>query len=1037
MRNRLCILLCLLIFPLVGQAKTSILTDFKPVCDSLSTLMYERTGVDQKLKLSQIKVVGSSLNFYFDGSLGDFPIREEDCTWLRRTIGKLLPSNYSNYSVGEIYCSSYNVNEKLEDLVVSPLGFGGSPMSTKYRKTAPHGGSPVVGDARPHFSKGLSDRNIAIWPSHGLYYNQVNEKWQWQRPLIFQTVEDLLSTGFVLTYLVPMLENAGAYVMLPRERDVNPVELIVDNDDGLSSRLRGKYSEKGSWTNAGTGFADDKEYYTKTDNPFTMGTARQASCTSASKGEATATWTPDIPRRNSYAVYVSYKTLDNSTTEAHYTVHHLGGETSFTVNQQMGGGTWMYLGTFEFAEGREGYVELSNVSSAGGVVSADAVKIGGGMGNIARSVLNDPLSPEETSGMPRYTEGARYWLQWAGIDPEIYAQHDMKDDYKDDLFARGDWVNYLCGGSSVNPKEEGKNIPIDLTMAFHTDAGTTANDSVIGTLVIYSRVSDKKLKYPDGEDRRTNRELADIVQSQIVGDMRASVDSAWQRRQIWNRAYRESRTPPTPTLLTESLSHQNFADMRYALDPSFRFKLSRAIYKGMLKYLSTRYGVSYAVQPLPVKNFAAVPQSGQTVRLSWTPQEDEIEPTAVAKEYMLYTRVDDGAFDDGVKLRVSQSSNGRVYADVSVEPGKIYSYKITALNDGGESFPSEVLAVGIPQGMSDFGGSKYVMVVNNFTRVSAPLWYDTPEYAGFDNNTDSGVPYIKDITFTGEIYRNRRKMEWDTDENPGFGASFNDHSGYPVAGNTFDYAYVHGKAIMQAALPFCSMSSGAFSQIYSDVSAGALDIICGKQVTTLSGGMGSATKYTIFPSEFQSAISSYTSNGGNVLISGAHIGTDIWDSVYPIKPDKQTRNSSIKFAEKTLGYRWSSNNASRSGGVKLIRKNEKAGTASQDNDRSRPKVSSSSSPVKPGRFHSTLISCRFNTELGSSIYKVDAADGLAPSGKNSNSIYRYSDSNMTAGVCYIAPDGHRVISFGFPLETLLSEDDLYEIISSTLDFFGM
>jgi hypothetical protein len=54
--------------------------------------------------------------------------------------------------------------------------------------------------------------------------------WEWQRPCLFQTVEDMFTQGFVLPYLVPMLENAGAYVMLPRERDVQTLEVIADND---------------------------------------------------------------------------------------------------------------------------------------------------------------------------------------------------------------------------------------------------------------------------------------------------------------------------------------------------------------------------------------------------------------------------------------------------------------------------------------------------------------------------------------------------------------------------------------------------------------------------------------------------------------------------------------------------------------------------------------------------------------------------------------------------------------------------------------
>ena len=55
-------------------------------------------------------------------------------------------------------------------------------------------------------------------------------------------------------------------------------------------------------------------------------------------------------------------------------------------------------------------------------------------------------------------------------------------------------------------------------------------------------------------------------------------------------------------MLLELLSHQNFEDMKYGMDPAFRFDVSRAIYKGKLKYLSSRYGNDYAVQPLPVED---------------------------------------------------------------------------------------------------------------------------------------------------------------------------------------------------------------------------------------------------------------------------------------------------------------------------------------------------------------------------------------------------------------------------------------------------
>jgi hypothetical protein len=63
----------------------------------------------------------------------------------------------------------------------------------------------------------------------------------------------------------------------------------------------------------------------------------------------------------------------------------------YSVNQTMGGGTWIYLGTFDFEVGGDNKVVLSNLSSkAGEFITADAVKVGGVMGNIARKPILTP-----------------------------------------------------------------------------------------------------------------------------------------------------------------------------------------------------------------------------------------------------------------------------------------------------------------------------------------------------------------------------------------------------------------------------------------------------------------------------------------------------------------------------------------------------------------------------------------------------------------------------------------------------------------------
>lgn len=1003
----------LLLIPAMAAGKGGIVDDFIPVCDSMSVLVSEKTGVHGELKLKNVMKRSGRLDFYFDESLSDFPWREDSYSWFRAELKSLFPEEYSRYRLGEIYCK----RDKASRLPVKPPGYDGNPVQTPYRRQDPKGriNPLVVSTDREWFSKGMSGRHLAIWPSHGRYFSQTLGRWTWQRPQLFTTVEDMMSTGFVLQYLVPMLENSGAYVMLPRERDTSPIEIIIDNDPCCTSRNLGRYEEHGDWEDAGQGFADTTEILTGTENPFMAGTARMASCSKESG--ASVLWIPDIPERGEYAVYISYRSLPNSTSSALYKVHHLGGESSFAVNQKIGGGTWVYLGTFEFDKGTEGYVELScSVPEGrkfirGTYVCADAVKIGGGMGNIARSAPDDSLSAPATSGLPRYAEAARYWLQWAGMDTTIFCQHGLEDDYRDDLFSRGDWVGFMSGGSSSNPGKPGRGIPFDLTFAFHSDAGVTPCDSTIGTLVIYTRTNERENRLPDGEDRLTGREFADIVQSQVVHDIRSCIDSSWTRRQIWDRAYRESRTPPTPTILLESFSHQNFADMRLALDPSFRFILSRAIYKGMLKYLSNRYGCAYAVQPLPVRAFSAMLTDSLAVDLSWLPRTDDIEPTAVPSRYKVYTRTDDGAFDSGQVVETMTDSSGRVHAVLPMAEGHIYSFRVTALNDGGESFPSETLAAGIPYGKSSTDST--ILAVNNFTRISAPVWYDTPEIAGFDSSSDPGMPYISDISYVGEMYEPRRSRQWTSDANPGFGASFGQWSGRPSTGNSFDYVYVHGKAIFAAGYPFCSTSSETFSE-YVDISPSefiATDIICGEQVTTVSGRNGQPGRHMVFPENLQSAIRRYTSDGGNVMISGSHIGTDIWDAMYPVRIDSSFRASSIEFAEDVLGFTWVRGHASKNCSVQFLPQRDTLGFNAGD-----------------GTFS-------VNTEYAKPVYRVVSPDGIAPSSNSGRIISEYTDSRIPSGISYTSPSGYRTACFGFPVEALASEEEIFRIISSTLKFF--
>ena len=1012
-----------------AHAQSEIVIDFTPVCDTLATLIQERTDVAGSLSIKSITRRGTTLDFYFTESLGDFPWKEGDPRWFKNVLQSQFPEKYRKYKVGEIYSRGVSLNH----LVTPVLSSDGKPRHTRHRQNTYRNNPAIVTslDSR-EYKKGLEGRHIAVWQSHGRYYSHKLDRWSWQRPCLFQTCEDMFTQGFVLPYLVPMLENAGAYVMLPRERDTQVNEVIVDNDSswvtepvydvaGWAGAVRGNgtYTETGKWSDAGVGFADPKATYTDTENPFGMGSARMTECIPHGRkaGHASLEWRPEIPQRGEYAVYISYKSLPNSSTSAHYTVHHSGGESHFAVNQKMGGGTWIYLGTFEFAEGSQGYVTLENSTpdgwkhSIGTVVTADAVRFGGGMGNIARGEERDStgiITAEPfVSGLPRSAEAARYWLQWAGTDTSVWHLNEGLDDYRDDFMSRGDWEEWMSRGSWMNPKKEGgKNIPFDLTLGFHTDAGVTPNDSLIGTLAIYTLKNERTKKLPSGEDRLTSRDFAAAVQDQLVNDLRHEFDSLWSQRSIWDRGYRESRTPSSPALLLELLSHQNFADMKYGLDPSFRFSVSRAIYKGMLKYMSNRYGRDYVVQPLPVNHIGVRFLSEDKAVISWKPVTDPNEPTAEAEGFMQYTRIDDGAFDTGYDLGpIVQDVNGWASFEVSIEPGHIYSYKVAAYNDGGLSFPSEIVSIGRPV---EADASQTVLVVNNFDRVSGPAFFDTPTHAGFNNKIDSGVPYINDITFIGEQHNIERPEPWISDDNPGFGASYQDYAGRIAAGNTLDYAGVHGKAIMEAGHAFFSCSNEAFcADSTYRLDAWTVDLICGKQVTT-SVGSGMLQKYTVFTPELQKALRRFADCGGNMLVSGSYIGTDLSEKIFPVQKDSIFMENSIKFAADVLGYKWAAGQACRSGQVKAAR----------------------NSAVDFGG----LGTFGFHNTVNPECYSVESPDGLDPASKSGKTVMRYSDTGISAGVSHEG-NGYRTVSFGFPLETLYNKEDINKIINITLEFF--
>ncbi len=930
---------------------------------------------------------------YFKPDLSYYPFREDSYSLFLQSFIKPLGRKFRSYSI-DVITNNY-----------SP----GQLIPNYYRKDMPVDSSrfPVAGRVRPvvvrkknaeTFQKGLSGNSVALWNSHGYYFEMNLDRWEYQRAKLFGTVEDISNTGFVIPYLTKMLENAGAAVYLPRERDTQLNEVIVDNDRStgnselvlhLNNNVREVYK---GFILTDTLFPDY--------NPFRHGTSLRISGDSAD-------FIPDIPEKGDYAVYISYPLLEDNSRSVRYIVNHTGGRTEYIVNQTIGGGTWIYIGTFRFDRGKNphtGSVTVKGSETDSDLIALDAVKFGGGMGNVARrpsqEILMNQQSVKENSadavrqellnsddfswklsGKPRFLEAARYWLQYAGMpDTLVYSPNTYKNDYNDDYQSRGLWVNYL---TELQPK--GLGLPVDLSLAFHTDAGITDGDSIIGTLAICYTSADNG-KFPDGTSRMAGRDLCDVVQTQIVEDIRRIYDPDWTRRGLWDRPYSEARRPGVPAMLLELLSHQNLADMKYGIDPRFRFEVCRSIYKGILKYISYTENRDYAVQPLPVSDMAITPMGGKTIRLSWEPVIDVSEPSSRPDRYKIYTRLGDNGFDNGFIV------NGTSAEIELASYDSICSLKVTAINEGGESFDSEILSAGIS---SEASGS--VLVVNGFNRISGPAWFDTGTMAGIAWWDDRGVADHYDIITLGDQYDFDRDNPWVDDDSPGWGASYSDKAGKAIPGNSFDFPYIHGKAIMAAGYSFYSVSDEYFNSPGSNVSSFKIvDLIFGEEKTTQFFNDTSGYDFRIYTPEFIRKITELTGAGTNIFISGSYVGSDLFMT---------GDSTAVKFAGDILHFTHRTGHAVRTGDV-------------YSTDYAKSNFSGSFS---------------FNAGHSVSIYSAEAPDAIEPSGKGAVCSFRYAENNAAAGVAYNG--NYKTLILGFPFETILSEKQREQLMKQILRYF--
>ena len=636
---------------------------------------------------------------------------------------------------------------------------------------------------------GLADKIVYLHGGHGYTANS-SGSWGTQRPNLLGMTEDTGNQDQI-TYMAEYLFNAGATVVPLRPLGHQPNEVILDNDDV-------EVTYTGTWGNSTQSiyFGDPG------DVPY-----RFAS-TSATE-TATARYQPNIPEDGFYPVYSWTHYGSDRAADQLYKVKHSGGTTEVTINHRRVGDGLVYLGTYHFEAGSDGYVEISNRSSeAGRVVIADMIRFGNGVGDIDAGA--------GVSGYDREDEAGLYWIQWhvdrsQGISSATYGTSTVT--------APNRYATYM------NREADGS-LSDRVFLSFHSNAstGNPATASARGVVALHNTAN--------GGATPNQLFLAETLGQEINDDLVAQngqFEHNWADRGtnvLFQASFNYGEINNSiinnefDATIVETGFHDNTLDAQMLRDGDVRDALARSTYQGLVNYFNAVDGGATADIDLPgrVTDVAVESTGDGEVTVHWTPPATNSYNGDAPTGYMVYASTNGYGFDGGRLIAGGATASTTI---TGLDPSLTYYFKVAAVNDGGESPGSEVIAA-----KATTGGGK-ALVVNGFDRLSR-----------FQNPTQ--IHHLG-----GEFERVR-----------------------PLQSNSYDYAVQLASAIAQADSTL-SIDTAANELVES----GAINLSDYDSVYWILGE--ESTVDETFSSLEQTRVEQYLQLGGRLFVSGSEIGFDL------------------------------------------------------------------------------------------------------------------------------------------------------------------
>ena len=644
----------------------------------------------------------------------------------------------------------------------------------------------------------LSGKIVYTHAGHGWTAdNLVNGAWTTQRPETFEMVEDLGNQD-QMAFFADYLFDAGATIAALRPIGRQSNEVVLDNDDVEVSYF-------GTWSNSSASvyFGDVG------DVPYRFATV-------AATETAYARYQPNITEAGYYPVYTWATTGTNRVADQLYRIHHTGGTTEVTVNHQRVGNGTIYLGSYYFDVGTEGYVDVSNRSSSatGSVVVADMIRFGNGMGDIDRG--------GGVSGVPREDESGLYWVKWHVDNAQGISDSEYRVSSSDRTAAvtfSPRYAEYMNNGSaSVGTLSDRAFV------SFHSNAG---GGSARGVLGLYNGNNTASSATPN-QFLMTNT-LAREVNDDLV-DQAGQFEFDWfdrgnsitlDRSDIEfgeiNNTYIQNEFD---AVIIETGFHDNATDASMLRDARVRDALGRATYQGLVKYFAAVDGgaTPITMAPAKVENVRSRVVGTDSVEVAWRAPTANSYAGDAPTGYMVYASTDGYGFDGGRFVPATGSNQSLVISGLDAA-SDVYYFQVAAVNAGGQSPTSSVVAA------RPAGGEK-VLIVNGFDRLDRSL---NP----------------REAYFGGEIDRVK-----------------------PEQSNAMNYSIQAGEAIEVYSSSVAIDGASSESVATSDVMLSNYDA-----VIWLAGEESSADE--TFNATEQFFVSSYLNTGGKLFVSGAEIGWDL------------------------------------------------------------------------------------------------------------------------------------------------------------------